>query len=70
MLTCFYMSLLIVGGGYIALTFIVGELVDFGEDVGHAVEGLSDSVTEALGFALRGPLVDEALTHAEIEVFE
>jgi hypothetical protein len=24
----------------------------------------------ALGFALRGPLVDEALTHAEIEVFE
>jgi bifunctional DNA-binding transcriptional regulator/antitoxin component of YhaV-PrlF toxin-antitoxin module len=24
----------------------------------------------ALGFALRGPLVDEALTHSEIEVFE
>jgi hypothetical protein len=24
----------------------------------------------ALGFALKGPLVDEALTHAEIEVFE
>jgi bifunctional DNA-binding transcriptional regulator/antitoxin component of YhaV-PrlF toxin-antitoxin module len=24
----------------------------------------------ALGFALRGPLVDEALTHTEIEVFE
>jgi len=24
----------------------------------------------ALGFALRGPLVDEALTHPEIEVFE
>jgi len=26
MLTCFYVSLLILGGGYIALTFIVGEL--------------------------------------------
>jgi hypothetical protein len=24
----------------------------------------------ALGFALRGPLVDEALLHAEVEVFE
>jgi membrane protein implicated in regulation of membrane protease activity len=49
MLTCFYLSLLILGGGYIAITFIVGELVDFGEDVGHAMEGISDSVAEALG---------------------
>jgi membrane protein implicated in regulation of membrane protease activity len=49
MLTCFYVSLLILGGGYIAISFVVGELVDFGEDVGHAVEGLSDSVGEALG---------------------
>jgi len=49
MLTCFYLSLLILGGGYIALTFIVGELLDFGEDVGQAMEGISDSVGEALG---------------------
>jgi membrane protein implicated in regulation of membrane protease activity len=49
MLTCFYISLLILGGGYIALTFIVGELLDFGEDVGQAMEGVSDSVGEALG---------------------
>jgi len=49
MLTCFYISLLILGGGYIALTFLVGELLDFGEDVGHAMEGISDSVGEALG---------------------
>jgi membrane protein implicated in regulation of membrane protease activity len=49
MLTCFYLSLLIVGGGYIAITFIVGELVDIGEDVGHAIEGVSDSAAEALG---------------------
>jgi membrane protein implicated in regulation of membrane protease activity len=49
MLTCFYLSLLILGGGYIAITFVVGELVDFGEDVGHAMEGISDSVAEALG---------------------
>lgn len=49
MLTCFYISLLIIGGGYIALTFIVGELLDFGEDVGQAIEGVSDSVGEALG---------------------
>ncbi|HUW94578.1 MAG TPA: hypothetical protein VMW58_02225 [Anaerolineae bacterium] len=59
MLTCFYLSLLILGGGYIAITFIVGELVDFGEDIGHAMEGVSDSVAEAvgsLGGALEGVL--------------
>jgi len=49
MLTCFYLSLLILGGGYIAITFIIGELVDIGEDVGHALEGVSDSAAEALG---------------------
>jgi membrane protein implicated in regulation of membrane protease activity len=49
MLTCFYIALLILGGGYIALTFIVGELLDFGEDVGQAVESIGDGVTEALG---------------------
>jgi membrane protein implicated in regulation of membrane protease activity len=49
MLTCFYMSLLIVGGGYIVITFIVGELVDLGEGIGHAIEGVSDSALEALG---------------------
>jgi membrane protein implicated in regulation of membrane protease activity len=59
MLTCFYLSLLIIGGGYIAITFLVGELVDFGADVGHAVEGISDSAAEALsslGDALDGVL--------------
>ena len=59
MLTCFYISLLILGGGYIALTFIVGELLDFGADVGQAMEGVSDSVGEAwgsLGDALEGVL--------------
>jgi membrane protein implicated in regulation of membrane protease activity len=49
MLTCFYLSLLIIGGGYIAITFFVGELVDFGADAGHAMEGVSDSVAEAIG---------------------
>ncbi|MDH4207892.1 MAG: hypothetical protein OEV76_03365, partial [Anaerolineae bacterium] len=48
MLTCLYVSLLIIGGGYIAISFIVGELLDFGEDVGHAVEGLSGSLGDAL----------------------
>ena len=49
MLTCFYLSLLILGGGYIAITFIVGELVDFGEGVAHAIEGLGGGIAEALG---------------------
>jgi len=49
MLTCFYLSLLVFGGGYIAITFIVGELVDFGEGVAHAFEGLSEGAAEALG---------------------
>jgi membrane protein implicated in regulation of membrane protease activity len=49
MLTCFYLSLLICGGGYIAITFIVGELVDFGEGVAQAIEGLGGGVAEALG---------------------
>lgn len=59
MLTCFYLSLLVIGGGYIAITFFVGELVDFGADVGHAVEGISDSAAEALsslGDVLEGVL--------------
>lgn len=63
MLTCFYLSLLIIGGGYIAITFIVGELLDFGEDVGHAIEGLSDSVAEALGSL--GDLLDGIFGGAE-----
>jgi hypothetical protein len=49
MLTCFYLSLLIIGSGYIVITFLVGELVDFGADVGHAIEGVSDGVAEPLG---------------------
>jgi membrane protein implicated in regulation of membrane protease activity len=59
MLTCFYLSLLILGGGYIAVTFLVGELVDFGADVGHALEGVSDGAVEALsslGETLEGVL--------------
>ena len=59
MLTCFYLSLLVLGGGYIAITFLVGELVDFGADVGHAMDGVSDSAAEALsslGDALEGIL--------------
>lgn len=59
MLTCFYFALVIIGGGYIAITFIIGELVDFGEDVGHAVEGVGDSAAEALsslGEVLEGVL--------------
>ncbi len=45
MLTCFYLALIIIAGGYIAFSFIVGELIDFGEhagldSVGHAIEGV------------------------------
>jgi membrane protein implicated in regulation of membrane protease activity len=59
MLTCFYFALVIIGGGYIAITFIIGELVDFGEGVGHALEGVGDSAAEALsglGDVLEGVL--------------
>jgi membrane protein implicated in regulation of membrane protease activity len=63
MLTCFYLSLLIVGGGYIAISFLVGELVDFGADAGHALEGVSDSVAEALGSL--GDVLDGVLGGAD-----
>jgi membrane protein implicated in regulation of membrane protease activity len=59
MLTCFYFALVIIGGGYIAITFIIGELVDFGEGVGHALEGVGDGAAEALsslGDVLEGVL--------------
>jgi hypothetical protein len=46
MLTFLYLSLLILGGGYIAITFLVGEVLDFGEDVGHVIEGVSDETHE------------------------
>jgi membrane protein implicated in regulation of membrane protease activity len=64
MLTCFYVCLLILGGGYIALTFVVGELLDFGEDVGQAVESVSDSVGEALGSL--GDALEGAFGGAEV----
>ena len=63
MLTCFYLSLLILGGGYIAITFIVGELVDFGEGVAHAIEGLGGGIAEALGSL--GDVLEGALGGAE-----
>lgn len=54
MLTCFYVALLFFGSGYIIFSFVVGEVVDFGGDVGHAFEGVSHSLGEALGNALEG----------------
>ena len=63
MLTCFYLSLLILGGGYIAITFIVGELVDLGEGVAHAIEGLGGGLAEALGSL--GDVLEGALGGAE-----
>jgi membrane protein implicated in regulation of membrane protease activity len=63
MLICFYIALIVIGGGYIALTFIVGELFDFGEDVGHAIEGVSDSAAEALGHL--GDVLEGTLGGAE-----
>ncbi len=68
MLTCFYLSLIVIAGGYIAFSFIVGELIDFGEDVGHAVEGVSDSVAGALDSL--GHAIDGVLGGAEADVGE
>lgn len=73
MLTCFYFALLIIGGGYIGITFIIGELVDVGEDVGHAIEGVSDSAAEALsslGDALEGVLGGAEAGHIDIPAIE
>jgi membrane protein implicated in regulation of membrane protease activity len=63
MLTCFYLSLLILGGGYIAVTFIVGELVDLDEGVGHVIEGLGGGVGEALSSL--GDMLEGVLGGAE-----
>lgn len=49
MLTCFYFFLVVAGGGYIAFSFIVGEIFDFGEDVSQTIEGISGSIGDALG---------------------
>ncbi len=73
MLTCFYFALLIIGGGYIGITFIIGELVDVGEGVGHAIEGVSDSAAEALsslGDALEGFLGGAEAGHMDIPAIE
>ena len=63
MLTCFYISLLILGGGYIALTFIVGELVDFGDGVTEALGSLGDALEGVFGGA-------EAADVGEVELPE
>jgi len=64
MLTCFYLSLLILGGGYIAITFLVGEVVGFRAAVGRPIEGVSDGMAESLsslGDALEGLLRAESM---------
>lgn len=69
MLTCFYLALIIIAGGYIAFSFIVGELIDFGEDVGHAAEGVSDSIAavlDSLGHAFEGVLGGAESVDADI----
>ncbi|MCJ7792660.1 MAG: NfeD family protein [Candidatus Marinimicrobia bacterium] len=48
-LSCLYWTILFVCGGFIGVTFIVGELFDFGEDVGHAIENIGDSFGDAFG---------------------
>jgi len=48
-LSCLYWTLLVVCGGFIGVTFIVGELFDFGEDVGNAIENVGDSFGDAFG---------------------
>jgi len=56
-LTLLYISFIVFGGGYLFISFIIGEVVDFGEDVGHAFEGATDSITgmfESIGDALDG----------------
>lgn len=48
-LTCFYGFLVLAGGAYIAFSFIVGEIIDFGEEAGDFLEGITDSFGEFLG---------------------
>ena len=62
-LTIFYILLIVFGGGYIFISFVVGELFDIGEDASHAIEGISDSVSEALGNL--GDIVDGIFGGAE-----
>lgn len=47
-LTVFYFALIGVCGGYIAFSFIVGELADFGADVADHIDQLGDGISHAL----------------------
>jgi hypothetical protein len=47
MLTWLHLSVLVIGGN-IAITLVVGELVDFGEGVGRRIEGVGDSMAQSL----------------------
>jgi len=58
-LICLYWFLVIAGGGYLAFSFVVGGLVDFGEDAigglsdaaGHALENIGDAIGGIFGGA-------------------
>jgi len=52
---CSCLSLLILGGGYIVISFLVGELFDFGPPDGRIIDGVRGSTAESpstLGGAL------------------
>ena len=63
MLIIFYWVLVIAGGAYFILTFVVGELVDFGGDALHGVGDTIGGFFESTGDALGG--ISDA---AEVEI--
>lgn len=71
MLTCFYTLLWVSTGGLIVLTFIVGEMIDFGEDAFHAVEGAVHglgSIGDRLDGLLHGAEGAAAIDHGDISL--
>jgi len=46
--SCIYWAILFVCGGYVAISFVIGEIIDIGEDVSHVFDSFGDSVGDAL----------------------
>lgn len=49
MLTYVYLALVLVCGGFTFISFVLGGLADFADDVGNSIEGAFHSVTDGIG---------------------
>jgi membrane protein implicated in regulation of membrane protease activity len=54
MLTYAYLALIVICGGFTLVSFVLGAIADFADDVGNSIEGAVHSVSDSVGGLLGG----------------